>query len=157
MRHKEIHGTLVGPALKFGMFLLFQYLIRMFTINFILALDWGISLLSEKLRKRIRIHTKLDDATSVNQKLLPLEYGGSIPMKTMIEHFKLELESKREILMSHDRMNVRLEMYSEAVRLGKVSSLKVPIDSQTDDAPKVKTEIKEMSGLSGSFRKLEFD
>lgn len=52
MRHKEFHGTLVTPSMKF-------------------VLDFGLSLMSEKLRKRVKFHTKLDDKDSVDRNILP--------------------------------------------------------------------------------------
>lgn len=56
MRHKEFHGTHINPALKF-------------------ALDFGLSLMSPKLRKRVQFHSKLEDQNSVDTTLFPLEYG----------------------------------------------------------------------------------
>lgn len=67
MRHKEVHGINSHPSLKF-------------------ALDFGLSLISDKIRNRIKIYTSLEDA--INNKLdvsmMPKEYGGTIPMKEMI-------------------------------------------------------------------------
>lgn len=137
MRHKEIHGTLINPALKF-------------------ALDYGLSLMSEKLRKRVHFHSKLDDQNSVDRSLLPLEYGGKIPMAEMVELFTKELEAKRDLLLSHDNMTVRFELYPEAVRLGSTRALKIPLDSP-NEAFDQKKDMFEMSGLPGSFRKLEID
>lgn len=137
MRHKEFHGTLVNPAMKF-------------------VLDFGLSLMSEKLRDRVQFHTKLDDQTSVDRNLLPAEYGGKIPMSEMIEMFKLELEAKRDLLLSHDNMNVRVELYPEAVLLGSARALKVPLDAPVE-AFEQKKDMFGMNGLPGSFRKLEID
>lgn len=137
MRHKEFHITLIPPSMKFVM-------------------DFGLSLMSEKLRKRVSFHTKLDDQNSVDRSLLPLEYGGTIPMSEMIELFKKELEAKRDVLLSHDTMEIRFEMYPETVRLGSTRSLKIPLDSP-DEAFEVKRDMYGMKGASGSFRKLEID
>lgn len=67
MRHKEVHAINAHPSLKF-------------------ALDFGMSLISEKIRSRVKLYTSLEDA--INNKLdvsmLPKEYGGTIPMKEMI-------------------------------------------------------------------------
>lgn len=67
MRHKEVHAINIHPSVKF-------------------ALDFGLTLISDKIRKRVKIYTSLEDA--VNQKmdttLLPKEYGGTMPMKEMI-------------------------------------------------------------------------
>ncbi|CRL06985.1 CLUMA_CG019986, isoform B [Clunio marinus] len=136
MRHKEFHG-LCPPSLKF-------------------VLEWALAMMSPKLRSRVRIHSKLDDANSVDTKLLPLEYGGTIPMREMIEMFKKELEAKRDVLLSHDEMNVRLELYPESVRQGSTRSLKIPL-SAPDSAFDEKKDLIGMKGIQGSFRKLEID
>lgn len=72
MRHKEVHGINAHPSLKF-------------------ALDFGMSLISEKIKRRVKLYTSLEDA--INNKLdvsmLPKEYGGTIPMKEMIGNLHL--------------------------------------------------------------------
>jgi len=67
MRHKEVYGINVHPSVKF-------------------ALDFGMSLISEKIRSRVKIYTSLEDAINNNMdvSMLPKEYGGTIPMKEMI-------------------------------------------------------------------------
>lgn len=137
MRHKAIHGTLVHPSVKF-------------------AIDWMTNMMSEKIKSRVKIHTKIDDIDTIDQKILPKEYGGEVPMKKMIEAFKQELKEKRDLLLLHDKMNVKLELYPEAVRRGNIKALNIPLDSP-DDAFNEKNDNFEMSGLQGSFRKLEFD
>lgn len=67
MRHKEVHAINAHPSLKF-------------------ALDFGMSLISEKIKKRIKIYTSLADALDkkMDPSMLPKEYGGTMPMKEMI-------------------------------------------------------------------------
>ncbi|KAG8232673.1 hypothetical protein J437_LFUL009917 [Ladona fulva] len=66
MRHKEIH------------------LINMPT-GFKVAYDFCKGLLSEKIRNRFNMHSSLPELhQSVDPKILPKEYGGSIPMAEMI-------------------------------------------------------------------------
>lgn len=67
MRHKEVHAINVHPSLKF-------------------ALDFGMSLISEKIRSRVKIYTSLEDAKNnkMDTSMLPKEYGGTMPMKEMI-------------------------------------------------------------------------
>jgi hypothetical protein len=137
MRHKEFHATLIHPSMKF-------------------VLDYSLSLMSEKLRKRVFFHTKLDDQNSVDRSLLPAEYGGKIPMSEMIGMFIKELEAKRDLILSHDDMTVKLELYPEAVRLGSTRSLKVPLDAEPE-AFEDKKDMYGMSGVQGSFRALEID
>lgn len=137
MRHKAIHGTLVHPSIKY-------------------ACDWMLNILSEKLKNRVKIHTNINDIDTIDMKILPKEYGGIIPMKDMIEAFKKELKEKREFLLSHDKMNVRFELYPEAVRQGSIKALSIPLDSP-DDAFNEKKDSYGMNGMQGSFRKLDFD
>lgn len=137
MRHKAIHGTLVHPSIKF-------------------ACDWMLNILSEKLKNRVKIHTNINDIDTIDIKILPKEYGGIIPMKDMIEAFKKELKENREFLLSNDKMNVRFELYPDAVRQGSIKALSIPLDSP-DDAFNEKKDSYGMNGMQGSFRKLDFD
>lgn len=68
MRHKEIYGVNVHPTIKF-------------------ALDFGMALISEKIRKRVRLYTSPTEV-EIDKKLLPQEYGGVMPMKEMIGKYK---------------------------------------------------------------------
>ena len=54
--------------------------------------------------------------------------------------------------MTHDKMKVRLEYYSEKAREGAVSALK-----QEFGCSIIKTGESTMHGICGSFRKLEVD
>lgn len=67
MRHKEVHAINSHPSLKF-------------------ALDFGMSLISEKIRNRVKLYTSLEAAINnkMDVSMLPKEYGGTIPMKEMI-------------------------------------------------------------------------
>ncbi|KAG7211217.1 hypothetical protein KM043_010533 [Ampulex compressa] len=135
MRHKEVHAINAHPSLKF-------------------ALDFGMSLISEKIKSRIKIYTSLEDA--INRKmdvgLLPKEYGGTMPMKEMIALWRRELLEIKPTLLSHDKMKVCLELYSEKAREGAVSALKQGFGCSTLGSGE-----STMYGISGSFRKLEVD
>lgn len=76
MRHKEIHGINVHPSVKF-------------------ALDFGMSLISEKIRNRVKLYTSVEDAINhkIDVTLLPKEYGGTIPMKEMIGNSLIAISS----------------------------------------------------------------
>lgn len=68
MRHKEVHVINAHPSMKF-------------------AVDFGMSLISEKIRKRIKFYTSIDealDAGLIERDVLPKEYGGTMPMAEMI-------------------------------------------------------------------------
>jgi hypothetical protein len=135
MRHKEIHGLKVHPSIKF-------------------AVDFALSKMSEKMRKRVHLHRKVEDVKKiVDVTLLPAEYGGKIPMNQMIASFKKELEDKRDLLLSHDQMSVKVELYPQAIREGSVRSLKTTIENWNESFDKSR----ELYGVQGSFRKLEID
>lgn len=135
MRHKEIHGLRVHASIKY-------------------IVDFALSQMSEKMRKRVSLHKKVEDFSSVIDKnLLPKEYGGKIPMSEMIKSFKQELEAKRDLLLSHDQMSVQLDLYPRSVRDGSVRSLRKTIDT-IEETFDLKEEI---HGVQGSFRKLEID
>lgn len=85
-----------------------------------------------------------------------MQYGGKIPMSEMIAMFVKELDAKRDVLLSHDKMEIRFELYPEAVRLGSTRALKIPLDSPAE-AFEEKKDMFGMNGLPGSFRKLEID
>ncbi|XP_063987303.1 alpha-tocopherol transfer protein-like [Diachasmimorpha longicaudata] len=135
MRHKEVHVINAHPSLKF-------------------ALDFGMSLISEKIKSRINIHTSLDEAikSKMDTSMLPKEYGGTMPMSEMIELWRKELLELTPRLLSHDNMNVHLHLYSEKAREGAVSALK-----QGFGCANVGSSDGTIHGISGSFRKLEVD
>lgn len=58
----------------------------------------------------------------------------------------------RPTLLSHDKMRVRLELYSEKAREGAVSALK-----QGFGCMDISSSDSTMYGITGSFRKLEVD
>ncbi|XP_012257261.1 alpha-tocopherol transfer protein-like [Athalia rosae] len=134
MRHKEINAINAHPSVKF-------------------ALDFGMSLITEKIRKRTNIYTSIEDALNkkMDATMLPKEYGGTMPMKEMIDLWRKELIALRPILLSHDKMRVRLEMFSEKAREGAVSALKQGFGCSAVGATD------SIQGITGSFRKLEVD
>ncbi|XP_026474876.1 uncharacterized protein LOC113378542 [Ctenocephalides felis] len=91
-------------------------------------------------------------------------WGNSVYFKIAIENddvviivgvckklFKVKLEARRDLVLSNDKMAVRLDMYSAREREGAVSALKHKPGMSTTD------ENETMIGMSGSFRKLEVD
>ncbi|CAB0016891.1 unnamed protein product [Nesidiocoris tenuis] len=66
MRHKEVHVINVPSSLKY-------------------VLDWGMTLISDKIKKRVKIYTTAEEAANnLDVSMLPKEYGGTIPMSEMI-------------------------------------------------------------------------
>nr|XP_018903881.1 PREDICTED: clavesin-1-like [Bemisia tabaci]XP_018903882.1 PREDICTED: clavesin-1-like [Bemisia tabaci] len=126
MRHKEVHVINVHPSVKF-------------------AMDFAMTLVSEKIRKRVKLHSNVEEVHEhIDKSLLPKEYGGTIPMAEMIESWKKELLAKREMLLSNDDMRVREDLFSEGARQGAVSALRGGCGPQNDI-------------MAGSFRKLAID
>ena len=68
------------------------------------------------------------------------------------ESFKKEIASKQELLLSHDKMLVNLELYSAKAREGAVGALKTPLNCSEKEEKN-----SQIYGLQGSFRKLEVD
>lgn len=118
------------------------------------AVNFALTQMSDKMRKRVFLHKRVEDVKKiVDKSLLPKEYGGKVPMSEMIESFKKELEEKRDLIMSNDQMSVKLELYPQPIRDGSVRSLKSTIEDISDNY----VGKKEVYGLQGSFRKLEID
>jgi len=104
--------------------------------------------MSAKLRSRIRLHRNAKCmAETIDPRILPLEYGGTIPLATMTELFKQELISKNMCakLAVMDKMQVDFELMK---KLGNDKGM--PGTTMT-------TFSKELLGVGGSFKKLEFD
>lgn len=92
--------------------------------------------LSDKLRNRVMCYTKVADLhAQISPKILPKEYGGTVPLADMIADFKKELVAKRSEILALDDMEIELSPKARFVS-----------DFQED-----------LGGLSGSFRKLEVD
>ncbi|KOX76208.1 Clavesin-2 [Melipona quadrifasciata] len=116
MRHKETHFVNIP-----------SYAIK--------VIEFGISLLNDKLRNRILVHKSLDELKSaIDPKILPKEYGGEIPLCEMIANFKKTLREHRTGIKELDDMYIEI-----AATDGQYVS--------NDD----------LCGISGSFRKLEVD
>lgn len=73
MRHKEVHGINVHSSMKF-------------------ALDFGMSLISDKIKQRVNLYSNLEEALvsgNLEKDILPKEYGGLMPMVEMIGKKKI--------------------------------------------------------------------
>ncbi|KAL0812007.1 hypothetical protein ABMA28_009403 [Loxostege sticticalis] len=115
MRHKRTHFVNIP-----------HYGVRFF--------EFAVSLLSDKLKDRVMFHRTSEDLTKhVDPSILPKEYGGTVPLKDMIEELKRNLLKRREELLALDDMCV--DLYA----LGK--------NDLTQD----------IHSTAGSFRKLELD
>ncbi|CAH2231873.1 jg11058 [Pararge aegeria aegeria] len=96
--------------------------------------EFAISLLSDKLKDRVSFHRTSEDLTKyVDPAILPKEYGGTVPLRDMIEELKRKLLKHREDLLSLDDMCVDLYALEK--------------NDLTQD----------IHSTAGSFRKLELD
>ncbi|KAB0792679.1 hypothetical protein PPYR_14638 [Photinus pyralis] len=132
-RHIEIHGLNVHPTMKF-------------------AYEFGISLISEKIRKRIKLYSTIEEflaGGTMELDILPKEYGGTTPMSEMIDNWKEELLNENARLLSHDEMAVQEELFSSKERDGAVSALRASGGTCGNEDS--------MYGVTGNFRKLEVD
>lgn len=119
MRHRQTHFINLPPfATKF--------------------MEFGMSVLSDKLKSRIVLHKSLDDLKQkINVKILPKEYGGTVPMQEMIDRFIARCRQARQKVLALDDMHIEITKSS-------------PYWKEIEDQ-----EIE--SGMVGSFRKLEVD
>ncbi|XP_046385365.1 clavesin-1 [Ischnura elegans] len=108
-------------------------------------IEFVISILSEKLKKRVKFHNTIDDLKEhIDPKILPREYGGITPISDMIADFKRVMVKHRESIQALEDMNITLAKDSKGV----VAALGDLADDEDLDV---------ITGISGSFRKLEVD
>ncbi|XP_071521723.1 alpha-tocopherol transfer protein-like [Panulirus ornatus] len=114
MRHKEIHIVNLPTAL-------------------LAIFEFAKTLLSEKIKNRFQVHS--DEAKlrkSVPLRILPREYGGTIPMAEMIQMYKKELLAVRSRVLMLDQMHINKK-------------------------PKIKKMEKAINTIQRNFKKLDID
>ncbi|XP_076053503.1 alpha-tocopherol transfer protein-like [Oratosquilla oratoria] len=113
IRHKEIHFVNLPTAL-------------------LAIFEFAKTLLSDKIKNRFQVHS--DEAKlrkKVPTRILPKEYGGTIPLQDMIKMYRRELEALRPRILQLDHLSI---------------------------APKRKTALdRALGSVGGSFRRLEID
>ncbi|XP_055630045.1 clavesin-1-like [Toxorhynchites rutilus septentrionalis] len=102
-------------------------------------MEFCVSLLSDKLKKRISVFRSVNDfASKVDKSVLPEEYGGTAgPIVDMIAQFKERCRRKRAQLLAMDEMHIEITKSSSYW----AETCRGDLDS----------------GIIGSFRKLEVD
>merc|ERR1712045_273271 len=95
MRHREIHFI----NLPWTMSLIFQF---------------AKSLLSEKIRNRFQTYSSLESLSAVvDTKVLPAEYGGTVPIQECINSWKKELEMRRSTVLQLDNLKIASQRTNE--------------------------------------------
>lgn len=93
MRHKEIIAFKMHASIKF-------------------AADFALGLVTEKLRSRVKFFTSLETAKVIDRSILPLEYGGTVPMVDMIGNYEVIFQSKLFTIQSkHTFMLINLKLH----------------------------------------------
>ncbi|XP_055532198.1 clavesin-2 [Wyeomyia smithii] len=124
MRHKEVHFVNVPSAVKY-------------------VIEAGKAIISKKMKERLQVHVTAQDlCKKVDPACLPKELGGKIPLRDMIESWKLELAAKRSTLLALDKM--------------KILSDRGIITRHNNDRNNNNGQLG-METITGNFRKLEVD
>lgn len=129
-RHKAIHCVNVPPTVKF-------------------VLDFAKTRVSAKMKDRFQMHCNNTDLhKKVDKACLPQELGGIIPMSEMIEHWRTEMDAKRETLIALDKMILHSDRGIITRKHDKNNN------NNNSSINSMQTNIE---SISGSFRKLEVD
>jgi hypothetical protein len=102
---------------------------------------------SKKIHNRIKFHANFDSLNDIDKDILPLEYGGKVPISEMIQYTKNMIFSNRRFFDDANKFAIRREMYHPILLEGNYESFDYPLDQSTGT--------NETS--YASFRKLEFD
>lgn len=156
-RHKGFHCVNVHPSLQF-------------------LANFGMKHMPDKLRERVKFYSSFDEVDVVEKKDLPKEYGGTMPIKEMIgnltrrhsqasiifkhlipEPWRKILEATKDFFLSYSNMKVNRKLYPTPVLNCVVDTLKIPLNSSDLFEKTSNCVDEELTGIQGSFRKLEID
>jgi CRAL/TRIO domain len=115
-----------------------------------------ISRMSEKVRERVILHENIDDLKNhIDEDNLPIEYGGKLEMKSIINKLNEEIGEQRGMFALNDEMCLNLDLYPSSLREMTLSSFDKTIEEIIEDEKNSKYS--ELDDLRGSFKKLEID
>ncbi|XP_026475304.1 retinaldehyde-binding protein 1-like [Ctenocephalides felis] len=127
MRHKQVHVLNMPSAIRY-------------------VYEFSKTRISAKIKDRIMIHQDLNAMHEhLDKACLPAEYGGTIPIREMVQLWKKELTDKRNVLLALDCM----KLHSDS---GIITSKNPGQDCNNNNTKVAATE-----SITGSFRKLEID
>uniref|UniRef100_A0A1I8NNZ2 CRAL-TRIO domain-containing protein n=1 Tax=Stomoxys calcitrans TaxID=35570 RepID=A0A1I8NNZ2_STOCA len=128
LRHKQIHLINVPSTLKW-------------------ALDFLKNRVNPKIGSRINVFTNHKEMQkTIDNECLPLEMGGTMPQKEMIELWMQELQKKRDLIVRLDEM-----------RLVTDRGIQRRSSYNNEKSSQQPTFVSQIESIEGSFRKLEFD
>jgi hypothetical protein len=115
------------------------------------------SLLDEKSSRKIVILETTEGLKDlINEKCLPVEYGGKMEMKDIIDPLIKMCQDKREVHLKLQQLSLNLDLYPKCVKEYTMSSLSCTIDEIINN--KTDAQFCEFDEeVQGSFKKLEID
>ncbi|CAO1439552.1 unnamed protein product [Diamesa serratosioi] len=110
MRHKAFHAVNIPSSMKWiGTYIM--------------------SKAGEKISALAHLYSNFEEFDAIEKENLPLEYGGSIPIKEMTALWKKELLVYHNLRLKYSEMKVKTDMYPACAFEGAVRSLKYRLDS----------------------------
>lgn len=111
----------------------------------------------EKLQTRVKFFScPIAETGLVELDNLPIEHGGTIPLKEITDEWKKILLSYRELYLNYNDLAIDRKMYPKSILECCPETLKTPLSQMDLSAAKKNDDFLE-SGMQGSFRKLEID
>lgn len=111
--------------------------------------------MNAKIRNRTHFYPSFNNIKEINKDDLPIEFGGKVPMKGMIDDLKKKLMEQNKFHLEYKDMRIHTEFYSKSVLEGSVKALKIPLS--TSQHYEKRNISGTTYGIQGSFRKLEID
>lgn len=126
------------------------------------ALRWVVkqvtTILSEKIRNRLFLHENSRILLDTNDEdNLPIEYGGTLEMKNLIETHKEKLKYQRKYIKFMNDIKLNMHLYPKCVRNFEFKSLKKTIEEIVNEEQQKKMKKFESTNSKGSFKNLSID
>ncbi|CRK89975.1 CLUMA_CG003703, isoform A [Clunio marinus] len=138
VRHKGFHCINVHPSLQF-------------------LVSFAMKHMPEKLRDRVKFYTNVNEVDVIDKDYLPEGYGGSTKIKEMMDPWRKILDDRKEFFLNYSNMKVNRNLYPKPIVDCVVGTLKIPLNSSDLFEKTSNCTDEELTGIQGSFRKLEID